>query len=129
MADHGDKERFTLLGETVMGMLEYLRELLLNLPIPVDIPDFLGEDGPNHDAVMALDRARDLIDDEPVSEDRKTAYGHLILEWFTAYEMLVLRRIAGPAPWRLDAAQFAIARFTIIAEMIENGAIDEHDES
>ncbi|GEC02972.1 hypothetical protein SSP24_06270 [Streptomyces spinoverrucosus] len=128
MADHGDRERFLDLGETVLGMLGYLRELLLDLPIPVSLPDFVGEDGPNHEAVIALDRARHLIEEEPIPEMRQTAYGHLILEWLTAYEMLVLRQLAGPAPWRLDAAQFAIARFTTIAEMIENGELDD-DES
>jgi hypothetical protein len=132
MADHGsDKERFLELGAVVIGMMEYLRELLLDLPIPVVLPEFTGESetGPVLDAVLALDRARVLIEDEPIPGSHRLAYGHLILEWFTAYEMLCLRRMAGPAPWRLDCAQHAIARFTTIAEMIENDELDDSDES
>jgi hypothetical protein len=125
MATDHDKERFLHLGEHVMGMLEFLRDLLRDLPIPVVIPEFLGADAPDHDAIMALDRARDLIEDEPITGPQKNGHQDLILEWFTAYEMLVLRQMAGPAPWRLDAAEFAIARFTVIAEMIESGFIDE----
>jgi hypothetical protein len=128
MADHGDKERFLDLGATVIGMLNYLRDLLQGLPIPVTLPEFVGEDGPDYDAVMTLDRARDLVREEPIPDLLKATYGHLILEWFTAYEMIVLRRMAGPAPWRLDAAEFAIARFTTIAEMLESGELND-DES
>jgi hypothetical protein len=126
MADHGDKERLRHLEEHVVGMMGYLQELLLDLPIPVVIPDVVDDDDkPVREAIFALDRARDLIEDEPIAERYKRAYENLILEWFTAYEMIVLRQMAGPAPWRLDAAQFAIARFTIVAAMIEDGEIDE----
>ncbi|MFI1030753.1 hypothetical protein [Streptomyces sp. NPDC020951] len=126
MEDHGDKERLRHLEEHVLGMMEYLQELLLDLPIPVVIPEVVDDnDKPVREAVLALDRARVLIEDEPIPERHKRAYESLILEWFTAYEMLVLRQMAGPAPWRLDAAQFAIARFTIIAAMIEDGDIAE----
>ncbi|MGW1035026.1 hypothetical protein ACWD4Z_22920 [Streptomyces antibioticus] len=128
MADHGDKERFLHLGEHLMGMLEYLRALLRDLPVPVVIPQFLGGDAPDHEAIIALDRARRLIADEPLGASRRKALQDLILEWFTAYEMLVLRQVAGPAGWRLDAAQFAISRFTVMAEMIESGMVDELDE-
>ncbi|MBK3630525.1 hypothetical protein JHN59_38165 [Streptomyces sp. MBT49] len=127
MEDH-DKERFLHYGEHVMEMHEHLRALLHSLPIPVVVPDFIGDDGPNPEAVFALDRARHLIEDEPISRTRQTSYQDLIIEWMTAYEMLVLTRVAGPAPWRLDCVEFAISRFTVLAEMIESGEVDEIDE-
>ncbi|MET9729712.1 hypothetical protein ABZZ79_03295 [Streptomyces sp. NPDC006458] len=126
MAD--DKERFLRLGETVMGMMEYLRGLLLDLPIPVVLPELLAGGSPDPEAVLALDRARDLLEAEPIPGQHQTALEHLILNWFIAYEMLVLRTMAGPAAWRLDAAEHAIRSFTTIAEMIESGELED-DES
>ncbi|XUL91016.1 hypothetical protein ACQ86D_33945 [Streptomyces galilaeus] len=125
MEDHGDKERLRDLSEVVMGMMVYLQHMLHDLPIPIVIPPILGETGPNHDAIFALDRARDLIEDEPIDDQLRTAYGMLILEWFTAYELIVIRQMAGPAPWRLDAAQLAIDRFSTVVEAIEDGDIDD----
>ncbi|MFF6985620.1 hypothetical protein [Streptomyces sp. NPDC010273] len=125
MADHGDKERLQELMETVMGMLIHLQHMLQELPIPVVIPEILGVKGPNPEAIFALDRARDLIEDEPMGEELRTAHVMLILEWFTAYELLVIRQMAGPAPWRLDAAAYAVERFSTLAEAIEDGELDE----
>lgn len=130
MADHDD-ERATYLMEATLGATFHIRELLGDLPIPVVVPRIVTETGVEPEAILSLNRARTLIDDEPISESAKISYKDLILEWFTAYEILVLRNIAGPAPWRLDIAEYALTRLSVVAEMIENGdvEIEEEDDS
>ncbi|MFJ7100169.1 hypothetical protein [Streptomyces albogriseolus] len=128
MADHDNhRERLLTLMEALVGAHAYIQALLAELPLPVTIPDFTpedGEDGPVQ-ALLSLDRVRQLIDDEPLSERHKRAWVNLVLDWFTAYELLVITRMAGPAPWRLDAAEFALNRIVTWIEAIEEDDFDE----
>ncbi|WP_282795168.1 hypothetical protein [Streptomyces sp. CC224B] len=124
MADHDEEERTTILMEATLGATYLVREFLAELPIPVVVPELVTETTMAPEAVLSLNRARALIDDEPISEHAKIVYRDLILEWFTAYEILVLRKIAGPAPWRLDIAEYALERFGALAELIESGEVD-----
>ncbi|MFF8656810.1 hypothetical protein [Streptomyces huasconensis] len=126
MADHDD-ERTAYLMEATLGATYLVRLLLADLPIPVVIPEIAEEGSLNTEAILSLDRARALIDDEPISHHAKVAHRDMILEWFTAYEILVLREIAGPAPWRLDIAEYALERLFAIAEMIEDGTVEDID--
>jgi hypothetical protein len=127
VADH-DKDRFLALMEGVLGAWAYMQGLFEDLPLPIILPAFEpvdDEDGPAT-ALLALNRVRTLIEEEPISETHKRAFEHMVLDWFAAYEMLVLTRLAGPAPWRLDTVEFAVNRFVTWVEVIEE---DEPDES
>ncbi|WP_031039842.1 hypothetical protein [Streptomyces sp. NRRL F-5650] len=127
MADHDNhRERLLTLMEALVGAYAYVQALLKDLPLPVIIPDFQpGEDeeGPVT-ALKGLNRVREVVADEPISERDKRAFEHMVLDWFTAYELLVITRLAGPAPWRLDAAEFALNRVVTWIELIE-GIDDE----
>ncbi|MBK3563208.1 MULTISPECIES: hypothetical protein [unclassified Streptomyces] len=130
MADHDDyRERLTTLMEGLLGLYAYMQALFEELPLPVIAPDFTpvnGEDGPVQ-ALLSLNRVRQLIEDEPISDMRKRAFEHMVLDWFTAYELLVITKMAGAAPWRLDAAEFALNRVLTWIEVIEED--DPEDES
>ncbi|MEU5111693.1 hypothetical protein AB0G64_09355 [Streptomyces longwoodensis] len=131
MADHDNHgERLLTLMEAIVGAFAYVQALLKDLPLPVIIPDFApgDDDEAPVTALLSLDRARQLIPDEPISERDKRAFEHMVLDWFTAYELLVITRMAGPAPWRLDAAEFALHRVVTWIEVIEDDEPDD-DES
>ncbi|MGW4728875.1 hypothetical protein ACWEQC_06790 [Streptomyces shenzhenensis] len=129
MTDHDNyRERLLTLMEGLVGAYVYIQALLKDLPIPVIIPDFEpvdDEDGPRT-ALLSLNRVRQLIEDEPIADTTQRAYEHLVLDWLTAYELLVITRLAGPAPWRLDAAEFSLNRVVTWIEVIEE---DDSDES
>ncbi|MGW4883381.1 hypothetical protein [Streptomyces murinus] len=131
MADHDNhRERLLTLMEALYGAFALVQALLEDLPLPIAIPDLAlgdGEDTPTK-ALLALDRARQIIQDEPIGETHRRAFDHLILDWFTAYELIVITKIAGPAPWRLDAAEFSINRVITWIEVIEGDELDD-DES
>ncbi|MGW4950649.1 hypothetical protein [Streptomyces parvulus] len=130
MADHDSRERFLALAEAVVGAWAYMAGLLEDLPIPVIIPDLvrmMDEDGDPADALLALNRVRAVIDDEPITEAHKRAFEHMMLDWFAAYEVLTLVKVAGPAPWRLDVVEFALNRLVTWAELIEDD--EEPDDS
>ncbi|MFI9824438.1 hypothetical protein ACIHFC_28900 [Streptomyces sp. NPDC052013] len=131
MADHDNyRERLQLLKEALFGAYAYIQALFAGLPLPVTIPDFepVGDEETPAQALLSLDRARQLVDDEPISDREKRAFDHLVLDWFTAYEMLVITKLAGPAPWRLDCAEFALNRTVTWIELIEEEDLDD-DES
>ncbi|MFE2046377.1 hypothetical protein ACFXAZ_36745 [Streptomyces sp. NPDC059477] len=128
MADH-DKERFLALAEGMVGVYAYIAGLLKDLPIRIVIPDLvkvMDDDRDPKDLLLALNRVRAAIQDEPISETHKRAFEHLVLDWFAAYEMLALVKLAGPAPWRLDVVEFALNRCVTWIEVIED---DEPDDS
>ncbi|MBC9730689.1 hypothetical protein H8R17_40165 [Streptomyces sp. TRM68367] len=118
-----------MLKEAALGMYAYMQALFEELPLPVTVPD-LEPSGDDEDApakaLLSLNRVRQLIEDEPISERHKRSFEHMVLDWFAAYEMLVLTELAGPAPWRLDVVQFALVRMTTWIEVIEG---DEPDDS
>ncbi|WP_217545589.1 hypothetical protein [Streptomyces sp. GbtcB6] len=129
MADHDNhRERFLTLMEGLVGAYVYIQALLADLPLPIAVPDFEPvdeeEDGPVT-ALLSLNRVRQLIEDEPIEVKIQRAYEHLVLDWLTAYELLVITRLAGPAPWRLDAVEFSINRVVTWIELIEGDDADE----
>lgn len=117
------------LMEATLGATHHLREFLADLPIPVVVPSLVTEGEQAREAFLSLNRARTLIDDEPISDAAKAAHKDLILKWLTAYEMVVLLEIAGPAPWRLDLVEYALARSTALSMVITSGEAEELDES
>ncbi|MFI8093903.1 hypothetical protein ACIF9R_37305 [Streptomyces sp. NPDC086080] len=60
-----------------------------------------------------------LVGDEPIPQDLKWTIERLMLDWFVAYEMLALTHTAGPAPWRMDGAEFALLRIEAWVQIIE----------
>lgn len=130
MADDRDDavERFLELSEFTMAAHAYLRALLRDLPVPVTVAPFDPKGSDQSEALLGLNRARHLIKDEPISDIHKEAYNRLVLDWFSAYEIMALTKEAGPAPWRLDTVEHALHRFTTVAEMIEKGELED-DES
>lgn len=126
MESHDD--RFDEIVEVVIGAFYYIKRLLLTLPIPVAITDFDPTGDDQFTALLSLDRVRELVEDEPISKTAKSAWESLILEWFTAYEMAALVKVAGPAPWRLDSVEYALVRLAALGEAIEQGELDD-DES
>jgi hypothetical protein len=129
VADHDSRERYLALAEAVVGAYAYIAGLLEDLPIPVIVPDIVkvaNEDGDPTDVLLALSRVRSVIEDEPISEYHRRAFEHMLLDWFAAYEIITLVKIAGPAPWRLDVVEFALNRLVTWAEVIED---DEPDDS
>ncbi|WP_328439356.1 hypothetical protein OHA71_23750 [Streptomyces sp. NBC_00444] len=130
MADHDSRERFLALAEATVGAYAYIAGLLEDLPIPVIVPDLvqvMDEDGDPGEVLLALHRVRAVIEDEPISLRLQRAFEHMLLDWFTAYEMLSLTKLAGPAPWRLDTVEFALNRLTTWAEVINDD--EEPDDS
>jgi len=130
VADHDDAERFELLAHRVLDAHQVLRDLLKALPLPVEVPSFDPEGSveDTREALVSLSRARDLVWDEPIPEVHRKAIQTLILEWFMGYEELVLTNSAGPAPWRMDAVEYAMSRFATLAIMLADGELDD-DES
>lgn len=126
MADHDSRERYLRLAEATVGAYAYVAALLADLPVPITIPDLvLAVDGEPTECLMALNRARVLIEDEPISKQLQQAFADLILEWFTAYEILALTKLAGPAPWRLDVVSYTLDRAVAWIELIEEGSPDD----
>jgi hypothetical protein len=129
VADHDNPERFHDLTELIMGAYLFIRDYLREqLPLPVALPASFTEEGiPPHQVLIAVDRARHLIEDEPIPDELKTMLGRLLLDWFTAYDLAALVQLAGPALWRLDAIDYALRRAAIMIELIEEAESDEDD--
>ncbi|MER7930504.1 hypothetical protein ABTY96_46600 [Streptomyces sp. NPDC096057] len=129
MADHDSRERYLALAEATIGAYAFIASLLEDLPVPVIVPDIAqvaDDDGDPADVLLALNRVRAVIEDEPISDYHRRAYEHMLLDWFAAYDVISLVKAAGPAPWRLDVVEFALNRLVTWAEVIEN---DEQDDS
>jgi hypothetical protein len=123
MADDDRYERFDELTDLVLGGFEFLRQMLTGLPIPVAVPEL---DADNMvEVLLSLDRARDLVKDEPLPEIMRLALDKLILDWFTAYELSALGKMAGLTPWRLDGLDYAVMRFAANLQLIEDGGMDD----
>jgi hypothetical protein len=55
----------------------------------------------------------------------RLALDKLILDWFTAYELSALGKMAGLTPWRLDGLDYAVMRFAANLQLIEDGGMDD----
>ncbi|MFB6943205.1 hypothetical protein ACFWGL_17075 [Streptomyces sp. NPDC060286] len=127
MADHDNsRERFLALAEAAIGGHDFIVALLAELPIPIVVPDIVQATDENPgECLEALNRALDLIEDEPVSDSVKGAYQHMILDWLGAYEILALIKVAGPAPWRLAVVESLLNQMVTWIEMIEDPHLDD----
>jgi hypothetical protein len=119
-----NENRLNLMMALVTGMYVTIRSTLTELPIPISLPDIDADNVDMLDCLRALMTARDLIEQEPITNAHKGAYSQAILKWFTAWELVNLATIAGPAPWRLDGAQLALVEMGAIIGDIESGDLD-----
>lgn len=116
--------------ELLLGAFTLVKTLLSELPLPIEVPDLEGEEGAaNPDAPLALWRAYSLMGDEPMHETLKEAHKGLIVQWFTAYEMANLIRLAGPMEWRMVALDAAIHHLGVTVQLIESTDLLDDDES
>jgi hypothetical protein len=125
VADHDHRERYLALAEAIVGAFENIRSFLAQLPVPVTVPDLDPEATDTTKALYGLDRVRQLIKAEPISEGHKRAIESMILDWFAAYEVGALYRLVGPAPWRLDAIEHALERLMVSGDTIENDQLGD----
>ncbi|MFC9085334.1 hypothetical protein [Nocardiopsis dassonvillei] len=114
----------------IAALYLHMAELFAQLPLRVELPEFhLGDpDAKPESILLSLQRARDLLAEEPISAAYERAYDKLSIEWFTLYELMALSVAAGATPWRLAGIEEGITRFGIVAEMIESGELDGLDD-
>lgn len=91
-----------------------LYTLLARLPVPLLVVRRQEDD--TYGAALALSRAWDLIGVQQVSEDVMGWLREMITDWLTAFELAVSVAGNGPAPWRVDGMDGALARFSVSAE-------------
>lgn len=124
MADTPE-ERLDKMAEAVVDAIAALRLSFLRLPIEIVFP--IAEEGMTRDEFIALiERARDLIGDEPIPSH---AMGHLdqaMLEILTVMDMVAIALSEGIG-WREDAV-YVICTTAImnirVATMIIEGAME-----
>lgn len=125
-------DRLNGLAGQVLDTFKGLRGVLAALPTPLLVAGFDLSGDNRRDVFADLDRARHLILGEPVPEDVIVTLDMLILDWFSAFELLAVATQAGPTPWRLDAITYALERCTLGFEEIEDmtkGNADTDEES
>lgn len=115
--DYSPDKRVAQLTKDLVAAYVLLRRFLAQLPIAIGLPEF-AEDWDAVTVIPAVDRARELVLSEPISQDHAWMIEKLLLDWLTAYELRGLVAMAGPALWRLDAMEFAFQRLTTIADEI-----------
>lgn len=92
---------------------------LLRLPMPIALPP-MNDDWSPVDGCPALDRARRvLIGEQPISDEAKALYRHMLLDWLIAYDLAGFTQVAGASPWRLDALNAAHTRIMKVAELLD----------
>lgn len=117
-------EHLAALMALVIGMYTAIRSTLMELPVPVSLPDIESDDADTIACVKDLARAVALVEDEPIPAAKREALRRAALKWFTAWELVHLTRTTGYAPWRLDAAQMALVEMGRIIGSIESGDLD-----
>lgn len=124
MEENSDK-RYQELTEYLMAAYELIRVVLSQLPIPIELPPVNAEWEPLT-AIQAAQRTRDeLIPAQPIDALDKSLLERSLLDWLTVYDLGGLVKMAGPAPWRLDAMDYGINRIvTFLDQAAESLGID-----
>jgi hypothetical protein len=112
------EKRFTELAEATLAAYDVISLMLAELPIPIRVPR-VDRDWETLPAILALDRAREIISDQPIPEGTKNVIVLVLTDWFTAYELGGLIRIGGAVPWRIEALDLSVHRIAIGLEMVE----------
>lgn len=115
-----------LLAMTMNGYL-IIYIVLGELPVPIQIPE-PGTDWPAAEALPAMNRARELVQDEPIAEVVKRMLGAVLIDWLTCYEMAVVVLNLGEAPWRIDAMEHLLARIAAGLQFVMPRVIAPEDD-
>lgn len=112
-------ERYKSLGNLLIESCRLIAYALLGLPVPVRIPIPTSDaDVETISAVCAaLMRTHDeLLGVQPIPDTAKDLLGGMIVDWLNAEEMMALIQDAGPASYRMEGVERAVARITRAAE-------------
>ncbi|MFD0853704.1 hypothetical protein ACFQ07_15810 [Actinomadura adrarensis] len=115
MNDH--EERRDMLAAHVLLTYGLIAKVLQRLPIPIELPTKLDKDWQGPEAVQGLARTLELLGELPVQDGIRQLLHQLILDWLTAWSLGGVD-FARPAPWLLDAAEYALARVEAQADLV-----------
>lgn len=118
MEQHPEDKRLDELIEHLFAAYELLGRLLGKLPIRIGLPEIEDEDWTPASAIQAVDRAREIVLDQPLETQVSWMIGTVLLDWTTVHELGFLAGAAGPAPWRLDAMEYGLQRITTVADEV-----------
>jgi hypothetical protein len=83
MSDESEREIQTL-GIAILGIYTLISRVCGFLPIPIELPTFEGDTLHGGDAIEAVTRITDLIEDEPIDEDLQAGIWGGCLHWLSA---------------------------------------------
>lgn len=112
-----DRQRFEEAIQHMWTAYTLITSVLEQLPLPVRLPESTS-DWDVEAGLLAVDRARDLVNDMPLSVLVAGSIRHMLLDWLAAYELGALTTLAGIAPWRIDAIEFSILRIVATTEIV-----------
>lgn len=115
MDNHDDRQRE--IAELVSVAYTLIAKILELLPIPISIPVVIDREWKASEASAALIRSHGLIIDLPVEDEVKMLIYQMILDWQVAFAFGALDHVR-PATWRLDCAEYALARLEAQAEVV-----------
>lgn len=115
MDDHENRRREV--AELVSIAYTLTAKILDLLPIPISIPVVIDREWGAGEASQALIRSQALVIDLPIEDEVKTLIYQMILDWQVALAFAALDQ-ARPSRWRLDCAEYAVARLEAQAEVV-----------
>lgn len=119
------EERFQAAAEMIVTAYALVADYLERLPLPIGIPEMDGT-WDARTALPAVQRVRaDLLPAQPIGRMEASLYERMLIDWLTAYELGALVRLGGPAPWRLDGIETAVARILTATDLLDDIPDDE----
>jgi hypothetical protein len=122
MAEGHEEQRRELLT-SITETFRLLQAVLADLPIPIKVA-FTGTTDPDEVDRM-MERARDLLQDEPVSHGAKVHLDMAILAFVSAFDVAHIAHHREELHWRYDGTHFllaqATANLTIVALHLDDG--------
>ncbi|WP_242890867.1 hypothetical protein [Actinomadura litoris] len=113
MAENPEAKRWQELVDEMGVVYNLIRYVLLHLPLKIELAHF-DKDWDAEDvvpALRALNRARLLIDDQPIEDRHKQLLKEAILDWLAVYDLSAIFMMAGdPLACRLDGAEHLLRR-------------------
>ncbi|MFD0887183.1 hypothetical protein ACFQ08_21780 [Streptosporangium algeriense] len=103
-------------AHTLEHVAKVLARIGIRIPLDTEDADMLTD---------AIERALDLIDERPASDDVKSAIFTLTLRWLTALDLIAAYRMMG-RDWR-EAAVIDTLRQTEMLTMIAMSMLDSRD--
>lgn len=112
------RERYEKLVGLAEASYAVLRGLLQELPIPIGIPEF---DTSLEVKVEALAKAREVLEQEPMNNDRRFFYQQSILDMLATFDQAAMARNFGAPDWRLDILEATIVRIGLSFKRMIDG--------